>query len=85
MKLHIYKFYQVDEIRFHACEKRALWMEDDWEYLGVVEVNDSSKSNTEIALAALKKEEEGITAQYLEAKQRIKTKRNELMAITCDI
>jgi hypothetical protein len=81
MKLHIYKFYQVDEIRFHACEKRALWMEDDWLYLGAVEVAASSKSDTEIALAALEKEEAGITAQYLEAKQRIEVRRQEFMAL----
>jgi hypothetical protein len=81
MKLHIYKFYQLGDIRFHACDKRAVWMEDDWEYLGEVDVQDSSKSDAEIVLEGLRKEEEAITTKYLDEKGLIETRRREYMAL----
>jgi hypothetical protein len=82
--LHIYKFYMSGEIRWDACTRRKEWMEDEWEYLGTVEIEGSTKSDEEIVLAGLEKEEEELTAKYLVHKKRIEARRQELMALTCE-
>ena len=82
--LHIHKFYRQGEVRFSADTERAEWMEDDWEYLGAVEVDDSASSDTELALAGLAKEEDDLLLEYQQRRGMIKNARSKLLALTCE-
>lgn len=83
--LHIHKFYSNGEIRFAAAPQRAEWMEDGgWEYLGATHVYDSERSDTEIALAGLAKEEDELVLEYQQRRGKIKEARSKLMALSCE-
>jgi hypothetical protein len=86
MKLHIYKYWMDanNAVQYIAERERKEWMEDEsstgWIYMGEVEVQDRGKSNTELALDGLAREEDSLYEASMARKSEIANKRAQLLA-----